>query len=68
MYHVQYQYFDNKGNQHTKVYESNTMKSLISKMKRHLQNNELYEISHVSPNLYDYDFSQHGQRFEGWKK
>ena len=60
---VQYQYFDNKGNQKTKIIEKATLKSLINAMSNHLKKVELYQISHVSPNLYDYDFTQHGEEF-----
>jgi|LGVF01.2.fsa_nt_gb hypothetical protein len=68
MYYVQYQYFDKNGNQNTKVCSEETLKKLIAKMKKHLRNNELYDISHVSPNLFSYDFTQHGQDFKGWRK
>ena len=67
MFIVQYQYFDNQGMQHTKVLEKKTLKGLISAMNKHLQNVELYQISHVSPNLVDYDFRQHGEHFKGYK-
>ena len=62
---VQYQYFDSKGNQHTKVIEKKTLPSLITAMKNHLEKVELYHISHVSPDLVSYDFTQHGDCFKG---
>jgi hypothetical protein len=68
MFRVQYQYFDSKGNQHTRVLEKSTLKGLISAMDKHLQTVELYSISHVSPNLVSYDFKQHGSHFVGWSK
>lgn len=64
LYYVQYQYFDKNGAQKTKVIEKNSLKKLISAMDKHLKNVKLYEISHVSNNLYDYDFSKHGKHFE----
>ena len=66
MYIVQFSYFDNKGDQHTKVIEKQTIKSLISAMKKVLDVNELYHITHVSPNLVGYNFKQHGDSFIGW--
>ncbi len=67
MFKVQYQYFDDKGYQHTKILERATLKGLISAMNAHLQKVTLYEISHVSYNLFDYDFEKHGEHFKGWK-
>jgi alcohol dehydrogenase YqhD (iron-dependent ADH family) len=63
---VQYQYFNKKGEQKTKVLEG-TLKTVIKKMDAHLQKNELYEISHVSPNIGGYDWEKHGEHFKGWK-
>lgn len=68
MFIVQYQYFDSQGMQHTKVLEKATLKGLISSMDKHLQKVELYNISHVSPNLVDYDFKQHGEHFKGYER
>jgi len=67
MFNVQYQYFDHKGVQHSKVIEKNTLQSLITAMKKHLEKVELYSISHVSSNLVSYDFTQHGRDFVGWQ-
>lgn len=64
MYIVQYQYFDKKGNQKTKMIEKATINALITTMSKHLENNELYCISCVSRNLFDYDFTQHGSSFK----
>lgn len=55
MFKVQYQYFDSKVDQHTKILERATIKDLISAMNEHLLKVELYQISHVSYNLINYD-------------
>lgn len=65
MFKVQYQFFDSKGNQKTKILERSTLKGLISAMNAHLQKVELYQISHVSYNLINYDFEKHGEHFKG---
>ena len=60
MYRIQYQYFDSKGNQQTKLLEEKNLKTIINKMTRHFEKgNELYHISHVSPNLTNYNFEKH---------
>ena len=67
MYATQFSYFDINGDQHSKVIDKPTLKGLISAMKKVLDVNELYHITHVSPNLTSYDFTQHGDCFKGWK-
>ena len=64
MFKVQYQYFNNKGNQHTKILERATLKGLILAMNAHLQKVVLYQISRVSYNLINYDFEKHGEHFK----
>jgi len=51
MFRIQYNYFDSKGNQKTKDIERTTISALVKVMKKHLENNELYHINGVSPNM-----------------
>lgn len=68
MYTVQYQYFDENGNQGTKIIEKNSISKLIETMEKHLTNNMLYEITCISTNLYHLDFEQYGEKFIPFNK